>query len=527
MAKSLGPDLQQTQNLSLNPTIRQLITVLNMTTLECDEEIRRALDENPVLERANADDFDDNSPTAPPRAREGESEADRITAMLSAGRRPQDEDFADVFENTAAEKSFREDLLEQIQGLRVNADGSPILPDAPAAGPGARFLSEDERRLLSYLVYWLDDRGYLKESARELIDHCPLEWMVDDEKMARAVAALRSLDPPGIGARDLRDSLLLQLERKPDSPAKALAESLLRDHYELFEKSRAKRRIADQMGKESGEVDLALRLIKSLNPYPNVGMAGESPTPYVRPDARVFKTKAGAWAVEALSNLPAVAVRKDCLDAIQEQGEDVTPDFKNEVEQAERFVQMLQMRQNTILRVAEAIVERQQGFFERGARAMLPMTLQEIADKIEMNVSTVSRATRGKYLICPSGLYEFKFFFSKNVGVGRRITAIDFSKVVDPAKVDIGDLPEMNEDELLIPDSMRSRHAGEFTSDQVSNVAIKDMIKRLIDGEDKAKPLNDAAIKKALDAKNVRIARRTVANYRVELGIPAAFKRKL
>jgi RNA polymerase sigma-54 factor len=293
---------------------------------------------------------------------------------------------------------------------------------------------------------------------------------------------IQAFDPPGVGARNPQECLLIQLHQLPDStPQLAQAIKLCHDHFSLLagqDQNQIKRRLKI----DDEELVQIMQLIRSLNPRPGTMIAQSEPE-YVIPDVFVSK-RHGRWVVELnAETTPKLRVNNDYASLIRraDQSDDNTF-LKNHLQEARWFIKSLQSRNETILRVASKIVEYQRGFFEHGEEAMKPLVLRDIAEALEMHESTISRVTTQKYMHTPRGTLEFKYFFSSHV----------------------------------------STSAG----GECSSTAIRALIKKLIAAEKPNKPLSDNKIATLLSEQGIEVARRTVAKYRESMGIPPSNERK-
>lgn len=440
--------LKQTQQL--NQSLQQSLRVLQMSGLEVEREVEDWLDENPLLERGEIPD----TPFEPTR----------LSAAVSQKHLSFDDDDESAWENLAAEESLNSYLHKQV-----------------CEHP----LSETEAAHVHILIDFLDDQGYLTESIEEIIDHTPLEWMLTEEDMEIALEHLRNFDPPGIATGNLSQSLLHQLDRLPLSNARRCAAQIVMHHLNQLTPNLPKNII--RMGKLLPEftdavIKMALEMITKLNPYPSYGFADSEPTAYVRPDVVVHLGKKGWEVVSNEAAWPQVKINTDLTKALLD-AEEVDPVWREKISAAKQKVDMLSQRKNTVLRVAEYIVEKQQDFFQFGEIGLVPMLLKECAKHLELAESTISRAVSNKYLACPQGLFALRYFFSVNAV---------------------------------------SSEDGEG----ISPNAIKSVIDQLVKNEDKSKPHSDTALHTLLQQQGITIARRTVAKYREQLGIPPVQHRR-
>ncbi len=483
--------LKLSQHLTLTPQLQQSIKLLQLSTIELNQEIERFLLENPMLEREDGDgsDFgpaapgganasasaDDGGSSAgangddggheaehPPDS--GSASADESMDWSSVGSgsgstsNRDDDDDVDYQEFQAAGTSLREHLTQQV-----------------ALSP----LSDRDRALVRFVIEALDDDGYMHQSLEELLELLPAELEVELDDLAIALCHVQNLEPAGIGARTPQECLSLQLRALPADPTQALALEIVDRHIELL----AERNFA-KLKKLTGCDDDALRaaqaLICTLDPHPGSQHSNEE-TRYVLPDVVVRKLR-NRWTVslnqEAMPRLRINRLYASILQQNRGQGGGLT----GQLQEARWLIKNVQQRFDTILRVSQAIVDQQRQFFDHGEVAMRPLTLREIADQLELHESTVSRVTTQKYMATPRGVFELKYFFGS--------------------------------------------HVATDTGGAASSTAIRALIRQLVDAEDGKKPLSDAKIAEILGQQGIVVARRTIAKYRESLNIPPVSLRK-
>lgn len=462
MRTSLG--LQLGHQLNITPQLLQSIRLLQLTGAELEAHVRDALEANPMLESGSEDGGED--------AGGPESGEEPLEAVVEAAEDPDD---------------WRDHAFERSAGTRLDDDGEDLRFAEEAPGVRMHVLRQLELMLTApnelaaaaWLVDQVDDAGYLEREPERLQEIMPREFRLHPSRLEEIRQLMMRLDPAGYGARDLRECLLVQLgELASDTPGRHLALRLVLNHLaQLGLGDRAA--LCEQLGVEGTELDAAERLILSLDPKPGhrdaPGAAG-----YLMPDVVVTREERG-WQI-ALNHSSAPRIR---VNAVYEgmlsrsDGSAGARELKQLLQEARWLTRALAMRHETLLKVARSIVQRQVGFLERGDEAMQPLTLREVAEEIGMHESTVSRITTGKYMQTPRGTFELKHFF-----------------------------------------------AGRLQGAEVAGVAIRAMVKRLIDGESPADPLADDTIAALLARQGVRIARRTVAKYRELLRIAPAKERR-
>ncbi len=334
-------------------------------------------------------------------------------------------------------------------------------------------LSRWERQVVEEMLWNLDDRGYLGTDLVLIADR--FETSVD--KLEPLLKLIQHLDPPGVGARSLQECIQIQLEDQPQS----LAYKITTEHFDDFANRRFSA-IRNTLGCTTEEINLAIEQIATLNPRPGEGQS-TAVSHLVVPDVTIRENE-GIWAVYTNDTwLPDLHINTSYRMMLKEKHQpEVISYVKQKIDSANWFIQAIQQRRRTMTAVMEAIIEKQPDFFYYERRQLRPMKLQDIADRISMDISTVSRATRGKYVDTPFGIFELKSFFTEGIAMqdGR----------------------------------------------EVSNQIIKDTLKSIIDQEDTHKPYNDEQIVALLRERGYPVARRTVAKYREQLRIPVARLRK-
>ena len=468
-------ELRLGQRLAMTPQLQQAIQLLQLSSLELDQEIQKLLESNPMLEteddphglpdQEDQDNLATEALSAPLgsgalETRASAAEFDPWDESGGLGHKPSENEWS--LEQTLAmpEADLRAHLLEQLDFLKLE----PSVYRAAAALVGA-----------------LDDDGYLRDDPMEVCQAI-LGTKPDAALLAQAMAVLQSLEPAGVGATSLAEALILQLRRLDgDAELIELAIRAVSHHLELV----GRRRIAalrKELGCTEAAVGDVLGLIETLQPRPASSLS-TSQAPYAIPDVFVRQDSRGVWQVELNSEiLPKVRVSRYYERLLQEPGMARCETMRHQLQEARWFLKSLRSRNETLLRVAQCIVQHQKAFFERGDAAMRPLVLRDVAAEVGMHESTISRVTTRKYLQCPRGMYEFKYFFSTHVGTG---------------------------------------------ADDYSSTAVQALIRQLIANEEPDRPLSDSALSKALARQGIDVARRTVAKYREEhLGLPPAAERR-
>ena len=446
-------ELQQTQTQKLSQRQLYSVELLRLSTLELEAYVRELAQENPLVELEDA--------AVPPQAEDrGE--------LLGRLRWLEDNDRQNWFY-----QQFTDEELDPLARIGTSGGLEETLVSFLSRQLDRRRPEEETARLVRYLIYSLDDDGYLRTPLEELASHggVPLP------RLEEALALLKTLEPAGVGAAELWECLALQLERIGETgPALAI----VRDHLEALAK-RHDRAIAAKLNITTAQVEQARRTIRELDPRPGSVFQRTEQVCYTQPDLVVEELEGGLTVRSARGERPPFQVSR-YYQKLLEQTEDkeVREYLLEKLRQAENVLWAAEQRGSTLLRCAQVVVERQGEFFRSGPEALRPLRMGEVAQELGLHDSTVSRAVREKYLQCPQGLYPLSWFFSRNAGVGEGL----------------------------------------------SGTAARKLLLRLIDGEDKGKPLSDQQLSEEMAREGCPISRRTVTKYREELGIPSASGRK-
>jgi len=469
--------LRLSQHLTLTPQLQQSIRLLQLSTLELNQELERILQENPLLER------DDDSREQPVTVAE--------TAARAADPEPATE--APATDSPAAETDDAQtSVLDDapLPGYRDDGEEGEhqqIAAEAPSLRAhllsqiSLTNLSDRDHRLVALLIDSLDDDGYLTQSLEELVAFLPAELEVGLDELQIALKHLQHLEPAGVGARSLGECLALQLATlPPDTPHLGAALETARNHLEVLA-ARDFTRLKKLLHCDDAALRATQKLITGLNPKPGRNFSSEE-TRYVVSDVIVKKSK-GVW-LAALNPdaMPRLRINHLYAEILQRNRNGGSQQLASQLQEAKWLIKNVQQRFDTILRVAQAIVDRQRHFFEHGEVAMRPLVLREIAAVLDLHESTVSRVTTQKYMHTPRGIFELKYFFGSHV----------------------------------------TTEAG----GAASSTAIRALIKQLVAAENASKPLSDGQISEILSQQGIMVARRTIAKYRESLQILPANMRK-
>ncbi|MEE2821319.1 MAG: RNA polymerase factor sigma-54 [Pseudomonadota bacterium] len=462
------------QSLTMTPQLQQAIKLLQMSTLDLQQEISRALEENPLLERE--DEIEQPLESTDNAVREQETPLESVEVAVETDwsdtnhfdlnrpmTRTASDDEYDSFENRTSEAlTLSDHLIWQLN----------LMP-----------LTERDMLIARVLIDSIDADGFLDADLEEITEALGEELdELELDEVECVLHQIQRLDPVGVGARGIAESLAIQLTALGLLGGDvSLPLSLVQNHLDLLtRKDRAGLKRALKCKDEA--LDLALELIRSLDPKPGSHIGSTEPE-YVTPDLIVRRNEEG-WVVELNSDaLPRVGINQTYQNYIKAGDKSKTNDYlKNQLQEARWFVKSLKSRAETLLKVGTCIVEEQMEFFEKGPVAMKPMVLADIAERVEMHESTISRVTTQKYMHTPRGTLELKYFFSS--------------------------------------------HVGTDGGGEASSTAIKEHLKELIGAENPKKPLSDNKLSELLAARGFKVARRTVAKYREMLGIGGSSERK-
>ncbi|MCX7142394.1 MAG: RNA polymerase factor sigma-54 [Proteobacteria bacterium] len=473
--------LKLSQQLTLTPQLQQSIRLLQLSTLELNQELETILADNPLLER---DDVEPEPTPVPPNGANGEeytapqseAAANEEPASDSPERESADIDWSSDAPSSAAR---REDGEES--DYPQLAASTPTLGEYLMQQLALSQLSDRDKSVVNTLIAALDEGGYLSQSLEEIADMLPPELDVGMDELQIGLHYLQSFDPTGVGARTPAECLELQLKAMPpETPERGLAISIVRDHLQALA-THDFARLKRQLHCDDDSLREAQHLIQSLNPHPGAAYTTNE-TRYIVPDVIVKKVK-NAW-VAALNPdaMPKLRINRMYAEILQNKQHAASGQMSNQLQEARWLIKNVQQRFDTILRVTQAIVERQRHFFDHGEVAMRPLVLREIADTLGLHESTVSRVTTQKFMATPRGILELKYFFGS--------------------------------------------HVATETGGICSATAIRALLKQLVSAEDCKKPLSDSKIAQVLGEQGIVVARRTVAKYRESLNIPPVSMRK-
>ena len=484
-------NLKVSQQLSLTAQLKQSLRLLQLSAVDLEPEIQQALDTNPLLERGeNQMDFltpeivgeaAQSVETAQPAV----DDSDQSLATINADDMPEEQalgvEWQEAFEphRTGPAKMSTSGGNE----FAPQASRQETLFDHLSWQIQMTALTDKDKQIAETILYCLDEDGYLCSELTDICTLFPPEMMIETDEINAVLSLIKTLDPVGVGASNLSERLLILLNQVSlTTPGLDTARHIVTAHLPLMAARNFTklRRLLDISEKD---LAVSLDLIRLLNP--RIGNCYKpDQQDYIIPDILVKKLN-GVWVARLNSdNQTKLRTNQTYTDLLKSRIGKTDSDFiQQNLTQAKMFIKGLNSRYDTLLLVGQAIVERQQAFFEQGQEQMQPMVLQDIAQQLEMHESTISRATAGKYLLCASGVFELKYFFSSALASAQ--------------------------------------------GNASSSTAIRALIKKMVDNESKVKPLSDSKIAAQLEQQGHLVARRTIAKYRESMQIVPSSQRKL
>lgn len=493
---------KQTQQQRLSPQQIQYIKLLQLPTIALEQRIKEELEVNPVLEEGEpADELDEFE------SQEWEEEKPEREDELEPVDQNEEVDWEEFMNNT----EYDGDNYSGGSGYAGNEEWRD-LPDPYHESfleeleqqVGLLDLTEKEKLIADQILGSLDQDGYFRRDIEAVVDNIAFNEgvLTDREEVEEVRKKIQQLDPPGIASRDLRDCLLTQLEMMDyDAEGRSTAIEMLRDHWDLFEKKHFSK-LKKKLDIDNEELKDAFNCITGLDPKPGGdGSAVDDTQNYIEPDFEVYyqpaenqdngEKEAGDFVISLNnSNVPPLHISpryKKMWDDLKKkktknkQTKETKSFIKSKIESAQWFIDSIRQRQNTLMNTMKTIVALQEDFFKHG-EGLKPMILKDIAERVNLDISTISRVVNGKYVQTHFGVFELKYFFSEGL----------------------------------------ETESGE----EVSSREVKNAVQEIVDNENKKKPLSDQAIADLLKEQGYKVARRTVSKYREKLNIPVARLRK-
>ncbi|TCB37625.1 RNA polymerase factor sigma-54 [Acinetobacter sp. ANC 4910] len=479
----LSVGLKVANSLSLTPQLQQAIRLLQLSSLELEQEIQIQLDSNPLLEKVEEQNSVESLSSL-----EKEHENSDLTNELNADHLPDDlpvdTDWDDVYTHQSTSLGSPE-----FEEREDNRQGHIGLKEHMLEQINLLHFSQVDRLIAYCIIDSLDDKGFLDveiseitTSAQHLLASMDYDEVIEDDEVIVVLKYIQRLDPIGIGSRNLAECLMVQLESLPAQTTYRHEAMILLKHYELLI-SNELAKLLKQTGLNTDQLKSAVNLLKTLKAHPGLEFEDKD-SDYQIPDVVVMKRN-DHWQVQLNPDvMPKLRVNSFYASMIRRADQsDENQYLRNQMLEAKNFIKSVDERHKTLLKVASCIVEHQKTFLEIGAEGMKPLVLRDIAEEVELHESTVSRVTTNKYMLTPRGLFELKYFFSS--------------------------------------------HVGTTSGGEASSTAIRAKIKKMIAEENTRKPLSDNAIANMLKDEGIDVARRTVAKYRESLHIPSSSERKV
>ena len=470
------------QQLAMTPQLQQAIRLLQLSTLELQQEIQQAIDANPLLEQEDESDIatpdvsDDEDFTPPDSSEEMAQAQENMPEEL-----PMDTTWDEVY--SAAGSTTSSGLMNSDDESVYQGETTETLQDYLLWQMRLTPFSEQDAAIALAIIDSIDESGYLSDSLNDIQQAVSTEdELIEMDEIEAVLKRIQHFDPIGVAARSVQECLLIQLSQfSAGTPWLEEARQVIKDHMDLLG-ARDYRNLARKLQLKEAELKDVLQLIQTLEPRPGSRVMPSEST-YVIPDVAVLK-KNGRWVVELNPDaMPKIRINETYASMARHARNSSDSQFiRSHLQEAKWFIKSLESRNETLLKVANCIVKQQQDFFEYGEEAMKPMVLNDVAEEVEMHESTISRVTTQKYMHTPRGIFELKYFFSS--------------------------------------------HVNTDSGGECSSTAIRALIKKLVTAENPAKPLSDSKIADLLTEQGIMVARRTIAKYRESLSIPPSSQRK-
>ncbi len=491
----MKPSLQLkfSQQLTMTPQLQQAIKLLQLSTLDLQQEIQEALDSNPLLEVEEGSDepqLEKNNIDGDDVAQDAVTTASSDT--LEAGDALEKNDLPDELPIDSTWDEYYSASSAPAPGPSNN-DDEQIFQGETTEDIQAHLLwqmrlthfSDTDRAIATAIIDSIDESGYLTATLDDILDSVNSEDMEEPVELDEVECVLKRIqmfDPIGSGSRTPQECLMVQLRQfSDDTPWLKEAKQLIEEYSDLLS-SKDYRTLMRKSRLKEDQLREAMRLLQTLNPRPGSALITKDPE-YVIPDVSVTK-KNGRWVVELNpDSLPKLSVNQQYAAMSRRAKNSSDSQFiRSHMQEAKWFIKSLESRNDTLMKVANCIVQQQMGFFEHGPEMMKPMVLNDVAEMVDMHESTISRVTTQKYMHTPRGIFELKYFFSS--------------------------------------------HVATESGGECSSTAIRALIKKLVAAETPSKPLSDSKIAQLLAEQGIKVARRTIAKYRESLSIPPSNQRK-
>ena len=480
----------------MTPQLQQAIKLLQLSTLDLQQEIQEALDSNPLLEveegndepqvEKNNIDNDDSGDVQPTASSDTLEAGDALEKNDLPDELPIDSTWDEYYSASSAPAPGPASDDEQIFQGETTEDIQEHLLWQMRLTP----FSDTDRAIAMAIIDSIDESGYLTVSLEDILEAVNAEEVFDEDsdeliemdEVECVLKRIQMFDPIGSGSRSPQECLMVQLRQfSEDTPWLAEAKQLIEEYSDLLS-SKDYRTLMRKSRLKEDQLREAMRLLQTLNPRPGSALVTKEPE-YVIPDVSVTK-KNGRWVVELNpDSLPKLSVNQQYAAMSRRAKNSSDSQFiRSHMQEAKWFIKSLESRNDTLMKVANCIVQQQMGFFEHGPEMMKPMVLNDVAEMVDMHESTISRVTTQKYMHTPRGIFELKYFFSS--------------------------------------------HVATESGGECSSTAIRALIKKLVAAEKPSKPLSDSKIASLLAEQGIKVARRTIAKYRESLSIPPSNQRK-
>lgn len=476
------------QQLTMTPQLQQAIRLLQLSSLDLQQEIQDALDGNPLLEMDNDEPEHDSLDSldeynASEHKSTDDSSSLETTEALNQQDIPEDLPTDSSWDDVYSAGTSGKGSVSSDDDMVYQGETTESLQDYLTWQMQLSHFSDEDEAIGQAIIDAINDTGYLTQSLEEILEAVQGDFPeVTDAEVCMVLKRIQRFDPVGVGARTVGECLLIQLAQLcPSTPMREETIRVIRDHLDLLA-ARDYRTLARKTRLKESQLRDIMKLMHQLNPRPGESIVQQS-SEYVTPDVSVFKRQ-NRWVVELNPDaLPRLRVNEEYAALTRNSKRSEDSDYiRQHMQDARWFIKSIESRNETLLKVTNAIVQRQQAFFEHGEEAMKPMVLNDIAEAIDMHESTVSRVTTQKFMHTPRGIFELKYFFSSHVS---------------------------------------TENGGECSS-----TAIRALIRKLVTAEIPAKPLSDSKIAELMADQGIQVARRTIAKYRESLNIPPSNQRK-
>ncbi|CAM4461303.1 MAG: RNA polymerase sigma-54 factor [Legionellaceae bacterium] len=472
------------QQIALTPQLQMAIRLLQLSTVDLHNEVQQAIETNPLLETYEEEDLsieqkmaEYDKPECSDDNYKDTAELDLQTTQLVSDEMPVDTNWEEIYQQPILGTAITENNIDWLSNKEANL--FEHLMWQVELTP----FTDIERAIAITLIDSIDEDGMLDSNLKDIQEYLnQFQKNVSIEEIEGVLKKIHEFEPVGVGARNIQECLLIQLQDKPeDTPWIHEAFDIINNYFTCLVKHEYDD-LQKGLNLSHEKLQNVLQLIQSLNPRPGAQLCSHNASAII-PDI-IVKKEEKRWVVELnLDALPKLRINKHYMELARQSSNDGDHVFlRNQLQEARWFIKSLQSRHETLLKVATAIVERQQGFLQQGAEAMKPLVLRDIAEVLGVHESTISRVTTQKYMYTPQGVFELKYFFSSHIVGGN--------------------------------------------GEACSSIAIRALIKKLISAENSKRPLSDSKIVQILEEQGILIARRTVAKYRELMAIPPSHDRK-